>query len=182
MNFADKAMHNSMKKENCLMSRRRNLFAVAILVLVFISFSLNNYAQTPSSANTDEAAIRQIVKQVEDGWNAHDGKAFAAPFATDADYVVVNGMFIKGKEAIEKGHIGIFSTIYKDSRNVATVKSVRFLRPDVAVAHIEWDLEFKVNGEVRKGHGMNTMVMTKEGGKWSIAAFQNTPIEPQTRH
>ncbi|HEV7903586.1 MAG TPA: SgcJ/EcaC family oxidoreductase [Pyrinomonadaceae bacterium] len=165
------------------MSQRRDLFAaVVLLALIFVSVPSAVNAQTPSSANTDEAAIRQIVKQIEDGWNAHDGKAFTAPFAPDADYVVVNGMFIKGKEAIEKGHIGIFTTIYKESHNVATVKSVRFLRPDVAVAHVEWNLEFKVGGETRKGHAMNTLVLTKEGGKWSIAAFQNTPIEPQTRH
>jgi uncharacterized protein (TIGR02246 family) len=164
------------------MSRRIKLFAAVLLVLICVIFPASGYAQTPSPASTDEAAIRQIVKQVEDAWNAHDGKAFAAPFAADADYVVVNGMFIKGKEAIEQGHIGIFTTIYKDSRNVATVKGVRFLRPDVAVAHVEWNLEFKVGGETKKAQGINTMVMTKEGGKWSIAAFQNTPIEPQTRH
>ena len=163
------------------MSRRRNLFAVVTLALIFVSFSTNNYAQTPSTANTDEAAIRQVVKQVEDAWNAHDGKAFAAPFAADADYVVVNGMYAKGREAIERGHTGIFTTIYKDSRNVATVKSVRFLRPDVAVAHVGWNLEFKMNGATQKGHAMNTMVLTKDGGKWSIAAFQNTPIQPEGR-
>jgi uncharacterized protein (TIGR02246 family) len=161
------------------MSRRRNLFAVAILALTFASLPASNYAQTPSTANTDEAAIRQVVKQVEDAWNVHDGKAFAAPFATDADYVVVNGMYAKGRQAIEGGHTAIFTTIYKDSRNVATVKSVRFLRPDVAVAHVEWNLEFKMNGETKKGHAMNTMILTKEGGKWSIAAFQNTPIQPE---
>jgi uncharacterized protein (TIGR02246 family) len=165
------------------MSRRRNLFtAVVLLTLIFAGVPAAGNAQTPSSANADEAAIRQIVKQLEDGWNAHDGKAFAAPFATDADYVVVSGMFVKGREAIEQGHIGIFTTIYKDSRNVATIKSVRFLRPDIAVAHVEWNLEFKMNGEARKGHAMNTLILAKEGGKWSIAAFQNTPIEPQTRH
>ena len=165
------------------MSPRRNLFAVASLVLILVTFAAASYAQTTSTANTDEAAIRQIVQQVQDAWNAHDGKAFAAQFATDADYVVVNGMYSKGREAIEQGHTAIFTGIYKDSRNVATVKGVRFLRPDVAVAHVEWNLEFKMNGETKKGHAMNTMIMTKEGGKWSIAAFQNTPIEPpQQRH
>jgi uncharacterized protein (TIGR02246 family) len=163
------------------MSQCRNLFAVALLALIFFSFASASNAQTPSTANTDEAAIRQIVQQVQDAWNAHDGKAFAAPFATDADYIVVNGMYAKGREAIERGHTGIFTTIYKDSRNVATFKSVRFLRPDVAVAHIEWNLEFKINGAPQKGHAMNMMVLTKEGGKWSIAAFQNTPIQPEGR-
>jgi uncharacterized protein (TIGR02246 family) len=163
------------------MSQRRNLFAVMSLVIIFVSFAGASYAQTPSTANTDEAAVRQIVQQVQDGWNAHDGKAFAAPFATDADYVVVNGMYGKGREAIERGHTAIFTTIYKDSRNVATIKSVRFLRPDVAVAHVEWNLEFKMNGETKKGHAINTMILTKDGGKWSIAAFQNTPIQPEGR-
>ena len=149
-----------------------------IMALIFVSFAFASYAQKPAAANTDETAIRQIVQQVQDAWNAHDGKAFAAPFAPDADYVVVNGMYGKGREEIERGHTAIFTTIYKDSRNVATFKSVRFLRPDVAVAHVEWNLEFKMNGETRKGHAINTMVMTKDGGKWSIAAFQNTPIQP----
>ena len=86
---------------------------------------------------------------------------------------------MKGREAIEKGHSQLFSTIYKDSRNIGTVKSIRFLRPDVAVVHNEWRLEFSAGGETRKGHAMNTMVMTKDNGKWSIAAFQNTPVQSQ---
>jgi len=130
---------------------------------------------------TDEAAIRQVVQQVQDGWNAHDGKAFAAPFAADADYVVINGMKLQGREAIERGHTGIFSSIYKDSHNVGTVKSVRFLRPDVAVVHIEWNLKFRAGGETKKAQAMNTMVMTKDSGSWSIAAFQNTPIQAEGR-
>lgn len=92
--------------------------------------------------------------------------------------MVVNGTRAKGREEIERGHTAIFTTFYKDSHNVATIKSIRFLRPDVAVVHIEWNLEFSAGGEQRKGHAMNTMVLTKDGGKWSIAAFQNTPSQP----
>ena len=162
------------------MSRRISLLAAVVVAFTMVSVHVSD-AQTSQSSNTDEAAIRQVVKQVEDGWNAHDGKAFAAPFAPDADYVVVNGMRATGRGEIEKGHTAIFTTIYKDSRNAATVKSIRFLRPDVAVVHVEWNLEFRAGGESRKGHAMNTMVMTKDGGKWSIAAFQNTPIQAEGR-
>jgi len=162
------------------MSQRLNLFAVAVMALMLFSTVMSN-AQTLQNSSTDEAAIRQVVQQVQNGWNAHDGKAFAAPFAPDADYVVVNGTKVKGREAIEKGHTAIFSTIYKGSHNVGTVKSIRFLRPDVAIVHVEWNLEFRAGGEMRKGHAMNTMVMTKDGGKWNIAAFQNTPIQEQGR-
>lgn len=160
------------------MRKRSNLYV--ILALILFSVQVSN-AQTSPNSSADETSIRQIVKQVEDGWNAHDSKAFAAPFATDADYVVVNGMSIKGREEIDKGHTQIFTTIYKESHNTATIKNVRFLRPDVAIVHVEWNLEFKAGGETRKARAINTMVMTKDGGKWSIAAFHNTPIQPQGR-
>jgi uncharacterized protein (TIGR02246 family) len=162
------------------MSHRANLFAIAIAALVLLG-ARPAISQTSQPSGDDEAAIRQNVQRLEDAWNAHDGKAFAAPFAADADYVVVNGMKIKGREEIEQGHARIFATVYKESRNAGTVSDVRFLRPDVALVHVEWNLEFKAGGEARKGHAMSTMVMTKEGGKWSIAAFQNTPIQEQGR-
>lgn len=152
-----------------------------INVFVFLLATLSiavwaNKIQNSQDSTKDEASLRQIVQQLQDGWNAHDGKAFAAPFAADADYVIVNGMKIKGREAIEKGHAAIFANIYKDSHNIGTVQSIRFLRPDVAIVHVEWKLEFRVGSETKKARAMNTIIMTKEGGKWSIAAFHNTPI------
>ncbi|CAN5450199.1 SgcJ/EcaC family oxidoreductase [soil metagenome] len=153
---------------------------IFVITIIMLSAAINLFAQEKiSRTSKDEAAIRANVEQMETGWNAHDGKAFAAPFAEDADYVVVNGMHTKGKDAIEKGHTGIFTTIYKDSRNAATIKSIRFLRKDIAVAHVEWSLEFRVGGEMKRGNAISTMIMIKDNGKWSIAAFQNTPIQPQ---
>ena len=155
-------------------------FAAALLFTLALSAAARGQTATPpKDAAQDEAAIRAAIKSVEDAWNAHDGKAFAAPFAADADYVVVNGAHIKGRDVIEQGHTQIFSTMYKDSRNAAAVKSVRFIRPDVAVAHVEWSLEFKAGGETRKARAINTMIFTREDGRWSIAAFQNTPVQTQ---
>ena len=163
------------------MSKRTKLLAVIILALMSVGGRASN-AQTPRNSSGDEAAIRKLVQQVQDGWNAHDGKAFAAPFAPDADYVVVNGMRVQGREAIEKGHTELFTGIYKNSRNVATINRIRFLRPDVGVVHNECNLLHHLSdSETRKGHAMNTMVMTKENGKWSIAAFHNTPIRAEGR-
>ena len=157
----------------------------AAALLITLCLTAAAYAQTASGGTTtstaasDEAAVRAIVQSVQDAWNAHDGKAFAAPFADDADYVIINGMKIKGREAIERGHAAIFTTVYKDSHNVAAVRSVRFLRPDVAVVHVEWNMEVRPGGE--KGRAMSTMVMTREGDGWSIAAFQNTSVGAEGR-
>lgn len=159
-----------------------SLYSLAAGLVALMMFSVQvSVAQASQNSSKDEEALRQIVRQLQDGWNAHDGRAFAAPFAADADYVVVNGMRISGKEAIEKGHTQIFTTVYKESRNVATVKSIRFLRPDIALVHVEWNLEYSAGGETKKARAMNSMVMMKEGGKWSIVAFHNTPIQMDAR-
>ena len=159
--------------------RRSAITALLILTSAAFAHSQSTDKTPAAGSEKDEAAIRQIVKQIEDGWNAHDGKAFAAPFATDADYVVVNGMHVKGREEIESGHTQIFTSFYKESRNSATVRSVRMLRPDVAVVHVEWNLEPRPGAE--KARAMNTLVLTKDGGKWSIAAFHNTPVQMTQR-
>jgi uncharacterized protein (TIGR02246 family) len=146
-------------------------------VITLIAIFMSVFAAPASSGRAaDEADIRKIIMRLQDGWNAGDGPAFAAPFAEDADYVIVNGAYIKGRPAIANGHQGIFDTIYKGSRNAATVRSIRFLRDDVAVAHVTWRLKYRVNDEPAEKKAMNSMVLTKQDGKWSIAAFHNTPI------
>jgi len=128
---------------------------------------------------TAEAAIRAVVQAVEDGWIAGDGDAFAAPFAPDADYVIVNGRHIQGRPTIAEGHRHLFEGIYKGSHNRAIVQNVRFLREDVAVAHVEWNLVVSVQPETRTNRAYCTMVMTQENGRWHIVAFHNTPVQSQ---
>ncbi len=151
------------------------------MVFIFVLFivSINGYGQKTDDKSEDAAAIRANVEQMVKGWNMKSGAEFAKPFAEDSDYVVINGMHIKGRAANAESHQHIFDTIYKDSSIVPIVKQIRFLRPDIAVVHGESNLTFKINGEERRGKGMVTLVMTKEKGKWSIAAFQNTAIQPQ---
>ena len=124
----------------------------------------------------DEIAIRGLITEVETGWNVGDGAAFAMPFATDADYVIVNGRHVQGRQSIAVGHQEIFDTIYKGSRNHAHVLGVRFLCDDVAVAHVEWHLHVPAGTAVGEWKALNTMVLARNGEGWQIAAFQNTPI------
>ena len=152
----------------------------AMAAILAISFSTAVTAATVNRAE-DEAAIRAIVIRLQDAWNAGDSKAWAAPFAEDADYVIVNGMRVKGRAIIESGHRGIFDTIYKGSHINGSVKSVRFIRDDVAIAHVEWLLKYNDGDTPRENRAMNSIIVTKEKGVWSITAFHNTPILPAQR-
>ncbi len=128
------------------------------------------------NGTSDEDAIRDLVRTVEEGWNTGSGERFAAPFAEDSDYVVVNGMHAKGRAMIADGHQQIFDTIYRGSRNQATIRSVRWLREDVAVAHVEWRLRFQQGDTMREAAAINTMALTKDDGDWHVVAFHNTPV------
>ena len=156
-----------MRSDNTL--RRLALAALAACAL---------YAAMPAAAadNGDEAAIRENVRQLEAGWNAKSGEQFARPFAADADYVVINGSYIKGREAIAQGHQRIFDTFYKESTLSLSVKQVRMLRPDVAVVHVTGTNKVPRGAETQIGEAIITLLMTKESGVWKIAAFQNTEV------
>jgi uncharacterized protein (TIGR02246 family) len=125
----------------------------------------------------DEVAIRAIIRQIEHAWNSYDGDAFAAPFADNADYVVVDGMYIRGRDVIAEGHRQILTTVYAGSRNSGRIEDVRFLREDVAVAHARWHLIYYPDGKTEhQVRSMSTFVLTRDQGRWSVTAFQNTPI------
>ena len=145
---------------------------LAIFALLILGAAINGNAQNGAAA--DEAALREAVKQLETGWNTKSGAVFAKPFAEDADYVIINGMYIKGRAAIESGHQRIFDTIYKDTNISLTVKQIRFLRPDVAVVHVTGHRDGPTKELTQDA--MLTLVMTKEKHGWTIAAFQNTAV------
>lgn len=159
--------------------RSDNTFSRLTLALVALA-ACALYAAAPSAAadSADEAAIRENVRQLEAGWNAKSGAQFAKPFAADADYVVINGMYIKGQEAIAEGHQRIFDTIYKVSTLSLSVKQLRMLRPDVAVVHVTGTNKVPRGAETQTTEAIITLLMTKESGAWKIAAFHNTEVKP----
>ena len=151
------------------------LTALATFILCVFTVSAQEAGAMKAHA-ADEAAIRENVKQLESGWNTKSGALFAKPFAEDADYVVINGMYIKGRTAIEKAHQQIFDTIFKNTTVSLTVKQIRFLRPDVAVVHITGHKDAPASERELVSDAVLSMVMTKDKEGWRIAAFQNTQI------
>ena len=147
----------------------------AIVTLLLLTISNLLYAQNPQTA--DETAIRDNVKQLESGWNRKSGAIFAKPFAEDADYVVINGMYFKGRTQIETAHQQIFDTIFKETTLTLKIRQIRFLRPDVAVVHVNGHRDAPTRELVEDA--LLTLVMTKEKEVWTIAAFQNTAVVPR---
>jgi uncharacterized protein (TIGR02246 family) len=126
----------------------------------------------------DRAAIEAIVTTLEAAWNAGDGEAFGAPFASDADFVTIRAEHVRGRDAIASGHAGIFWTIYAGSVVRYTVESVRLLRPDVALLHVHAVLDAPSGPLAGKHMSRFSAVLTRDAGGWQIASFHNTVAPP----
>ena len=146
-------------------------------VLMFLFFAMIQPVYGQNDRAADEAAIRDNVKQMETGWNTKNGALFARPFAEDADYVVINGRFLKGRDEIAKTHQQIFDTIFKDTKIALKITQVRFIRPDVAVVHASGHRDGPTKELIQ--NATMTLIMTKGQPGWTIAAFQNTAVASQ---
>ncbi len=154
-------------------------------VFLFAALPLAGRAQSTRDEVADKAAIQAIVQSEQDSWNCGDADAFSAHFAPDGSFTNIVGMQTYGRAPFQKQHAYIFSTIYKGSHNELTIGTLRFLRPDVAVADIDGVLSKIVR--VPPGsplfpdgsmHVKLQLVLSKENGTWQIDAFHNVVVNP----
>jgi len=125
-----------------------------------------------------EKVARDLLKQLEDGWNAGDGEAFGKAFTEDADFVAIRGDYHHGREAIAKGHEGIFNSIYKDSRASYGLLQARALTDGVVLAHARSDLSAPSGPLAGEHSSVSTLVLVHEEGGWKISGFHNTLVAP----
>ena len=135
------------------------------------------------SSAKDEAAVRALYQELMDGWNKGSGVSFAAPFAEDGDLIGFDGTHLKGRREIVSFHQPLFDKWLKGTRLVGEVKSVRFPTPDVALMHAIGETVMRGKSEPSpERDSIQTLVATKRGDEWSLAAFQNTRVRPMGRN
>jgi uncharacterized protein (TIGR02246 family) len=152
----------------------------SVLTLVFILALAAQPAKAQTKRNdTDRQAVEAIAAGFQTAWNRHDMEALAALVAEDVDYVTVVGAreWEKGRKEFQQRHAEVHQTMFKDS--VLTIKEthVKFIRPDIAIAHVLWETQGDAVPDRKLGElraGIFTWVVEKRSGKWLILASQNT--------
>jgi len=130
---------------------------------------------------TDESAIRDLVgSRQQQAWNQHNARAYAALFAEDGDVVNVVAWWWKGRTEIESNLTRMFANIFRESTLTFRQVDVRFLTPDVAIAHARWTMTGArmPPGLPEPREGLQTLTVQKRNGEWLIAAFHNTNYVP----
>jgi len=130
--------------------------------------------------STEETEIHQLLGELSQAWERGDAKAFGERFQTDGTFTNVNGGFFIGREEFDRRHEDVFRGVFKSTRLALTVRQLRFVRADVAIA----DLDVAVSGCAARPlgaqvdpdgtlHSSLLLVLIKGSGKWWIATYHN---------
>ena len=92
----------------------------------------SSYIRSGSDALADEAAVRKVVQRYVDAREASDAKAIESLFTPDADQLVSDGTWRRGRDELGEGHAGVVEK--NPAKRAITVESVRFLSPEVVLA------------------------------------------------
>ena len=130
--------------------------------------------------NADETEIQQLLGELMDAWNRGDASAYGARYRADGTFTNVNGGFHVGRDEFNLRHDEVFRGVFKGTTLSLTTRKLRFLRPDIAVV----DIDVGVFGCHARPPGVQAgpngalrtcllLVLTKDDGKWWIAAYHN---------
>jgi uncharacterized protein (TIGR02246 family) len=155
------------------MMRKLISHGVIVSTLLFIVA----YAE---ASNGEESAIRQVIEQRRLAWNAQDTRGYATLLANDADIVSSTGRSAQGREEIIKLYVDQRAGAYRTATITSTVvKRIKFVRPDIALADAEAELEGARGpdgGIVAPTRSLVFFILTKEGGRWLISSIRGAPI------
>jgi uncharacterized protein (TIGR02246 family) len=143
-------------------------------------FATANIAIT-ASPRQDEAQIRELQARQAAAWNNHDAAAYANLFTEDGDVVNVVGWWWKGQREIESKLSAAFAFAFRQSTLTITDVQVKFVKPDIAIAHVRWTMKGARTppGVPEPREGIQLQILKKQRGKWLIASFQNTSSVPE---
>jgi uncharacterized protein (TIGR02246 family) len=126
---------------------------------------------------SDIEEIKQVIADVERGFNTNDAALMNKHMAADAAVVTATGVRVVGLDEIMTSSEQGLAGPLRDQYARYEVRDVRFVRPDVALVHKEAYAVTKDGEPIDLDHAMSALyVLVKEDGHWLIKARQNTLV------
>lgn len=158
---------------------------VLALLLAVAAFASNPACGDPSRDRAaDEAAIRAIVVEQVNAWDAGDAVAFSRSFAPEGSFTNIRGTVFYGHRAFEERHREIFTGFFKGSRLSMSVTRIRFVRPDVAIVDLATEVGnlggappgIKPNAEGKIVTRLQ-QVFVRDAGVWRVESYHNVDVK-----
>ena len=147
-----------------------------VLALTILALAVSPLSATQAD---EENAIREVQARWDDAWNRHDVKALSSLVAEDVRFVNVAGVVLTGRGEFEALQSRTHAMQFKESVRAVSGTAIKFLTPDIAVAHVRWGMrgDKDRDGTTRQPRtGVMMQVLMKRDGKWAVVAAQNTNI------
>jgi uncharacterized protein (TIGR02246 family) len=140
------------------------------LGLLFVSFAQGPGSSAKSNAG-DEEAIRKAMAAYTEAYNKGDLEGVLGLWAPEAEFITEAGKVIRGREALT----ALFKKNFAENKGSTiklTSKSIRFLKPDVAMQDSIVQLTL---ADKSVDSGPYAAVWTKTDGKWLLASVRDLP-------
>jgi uncharacterized protein (TIGR02246 family) len=121
----------------------------------------------------DTTPILDVLHRLDTAWAAGDADAFAAEYVEDAT-VVLPGIFHQGRAAVRDYMARGFAGPLRGSRALDEPRDIRVLGADTAI--VVSRTGFLTAGEQElpaDRERTGTWVLTRQDGRWLVAAFAN---------
>ena len=152
-------------------------------IALAVSMLLTAITSRAQDAAADKA-IREIVADQAEAWNAGDGTRFSRHISPEVSFTNIFGMVMYGREAFASRQIEILSTLFKGTTKRHTVRRIRFVTPDVAIV----DIDNEVHGVKTLPPGVPVpadgvlrsqlmQVFVRRSGAWLVEAFHNVEVK-----
>ena len=111
-----------------------------------------------------------------ESWNHHDMVSFAELFHSDASFVNVIGLLMKGRGEIKRHHAAAHAGPFRSSSLQMQVEDAKQIAPGILVAHLRSSLHGDARDPSGERRTLFTFVLEFREDRWRIAAAQNTNI------
>src|SRR5919199_5369297 len=127
----------------------------------------------PGAAPSDE--VRTLYQRLLDAWNAQDASSYAELFAPTGSIVGFDGSPVDGRAAVETHLRGIFGH-HRTASYVGIVREVRPLGDGAALLRAVAGMIPPGKTDINPAtNAVQSLVAVRDGGRWSVALFHNTP-------
>lgn len=144
-----------------------------VFMALFIPILINSYSLAQSPNGGEKESINLVFKGLSDAWEEANGEAWGSYFAKDADFTVWFGLRLKGRIEIAVGHQWVFDTVYPNTRYEFEITDLKYLTPDIAVAHLNASVLEPGAILPDEPHTLPVAVLQKLDGEWKIVTFHN---------
>lgn len=131
--------------------------------------------QTQSAQHFDHGSVTALHQQMLARWNQQDATGIGDLYTADANVIGFDGSQMNGREEIVTTLASIFAH-HKTATYIGKVREVRLLSETTALLRAVVSMIPPGGSDINPAvNAIQSLVAVKEGNRWKIALFHNTP-------